>query len=155
MTEGRDTDDQWRLSDERWRQISGLLPPEPTHARGGRPRQPARLMMEGTLFVLVTGCTWKSLPPRFGAPSTVYDHFQGWRDAGAFRRMTEHGLLPPELHAEVERRSRRTGEPRRSDAATLKGEDVETDSPTLSLLVAPDRGVDEMWISACTFGSVE
>lgn len=149
MVEQRRDHDPWRITDELWAQIFPLLPPEPSHARGGRPRQPARLMMEGTLYVLVTGCKWKALPPRFGAPSTVYGHFHAWREAGVFRRMMEQGLLSAESYAELERRARRAAA-RHDDGARQEenghpaARSTEPPADPASAPPAPVRGAGEM-----------
>ena len=49
--------------------------------------------MNGIFYFLYTGCQWKALPACYGAPSTVHDRFQEWRDAGLFERMWQAGLL--------------------------------------------------------------
>lgn len=36
------------------------------------------------VYVLRTGIQWKALPRCLGAPSTVHDRFQEWREAGVF-----------------------------------------------------------------------
>ena len=143
MTEGRSDDAQWRITDEMWQRIADLLPPEPSHARGGRPRQSARLMMEGALHILATGSKWKSLPPRFGAASTVYGRFHSWRQAGLFHRMAEQGLLPSEWQAELGRRARRVSRRRRAGAGGPARQDVEPAGQASSSPVAPDHEINE------------
>jgi transposase len=100
-------DEQWRISDEQWNDISPLLPPEPPRKKGGRPRMPARRMMEAIFYVVETGCKWKSLPRQFGAPSTVYGHFQFWRDLGVFQQLADAHLLPRAWQAALSRQRRR------------------------------------------------
>src|SRR5436190_18542410 len=90
-------DDGFRVSDELWARIEPLLPPEPSHARGGRPRLPARQAMDGVYFLLRTGAQWKALPRCFGAPSTVHDRFQEWRAAGVFGKLWRAGLVEYDL----------------------------------------------------------
>ncbi len=53
------------LTDERWERVRPLLPPPkpPT----GRPAVDHRLIVEGILWIVRTGSSWRSLPPRFGA----------------------------------------------------------------------------------------
>jgi transposase len=143
MGAGRSLDVEWRITDELWQRITALLPPEPSHARGGRPRQPARLMMEGALYVLATGSKWKSLPPKFGAASTVYGHVHRWHEAGVFRLMVERGLLPPEWYAEFERRARRVGERRRASFDGPADQDSESHDHRPTPPAPRDRGTDE------------
>jgi len=49
--------------------------------------------MEAICYVLLTGCTWKRLPSRFGPSSTVYGHFQTWRRNGVIRSLVVRGLI--------------------------------------------------------------
>ncbi len=49
--------------------------------------------MTAIFYVLRTGCQWKALPRSLGAPSTVHDRFQEWREAGVFEKMWKEGLL--------------------------------------------------------------
>lgn len=86
-------DGDWRIPDALWERTEPLLPPEPSHPKGGRPFAPARACMDGICYVLRTGCQWKALPRCFGAPSTVHLRFQRWRDAGVFERLWREGLL--------------------------------------------------------------
>jgi len=46
-----------------WEVIRPLLPPR---AGVGRPRIDDRLIINGILYVLVTGCRWMDLPARYG-----------------------------------------------------------------------------------------
>jgi len=50
-------------------------------------------MMNAIFYLLRTGCQWKALPRSLGAPSTVHDRFQEWREAGVFEQMWKEGLL--------------------------------------------------------------
>ena len=55
--------------------------------------QPARLVFEGIVFVLRTGCQWKALPPqRFGRASAVDQRFLEWEQAGFFNALWRAGL---------------------------------------------------------------
>jgi len=74
-----------QLTDEQW----FLVKPDisSSKARTGRPRRDPRLMLDGILWVLVTGAPWRDLPERFGPWQTVYDHFRNWRKSGVFKRI--------------------------------------------------------------------
>jgi putative transposase len=50
-------------------------------------------MMTAIFYILRTGCQWKALPRSLGAPSTVHDRFQEWREAGLFEKMWKAGLM--------------------------------------------------------------
>jgi putative transposase len=49
--------------------------------------------IERYFYVILTSCQWKALPRCYGAPSTVHDRFQEWREDGLFERMWQAGLL--------------------------------------------------------------
>ena len=90
--EGRVVGDEMRMSDALWERIEPLLPLEVTGPKGGRPwRSPPRLY-DGILYVLGTGCQWKSMPRTYGAPSAVYDRYQRWVKDGVFERLWKQGL---------------------------------------------------------------
>lgn len=54
------------VPDELWEILAPLLPPAPSHAKGGRPRVPDRAALAGILFVPRTGCPWSYLPSERG-----------------------------------------------------------------------------------------
>ena len=83
----------YRISDELWKQIEPLLPPEPSVPKSDGPRMDNRKAMEAMFYVLHTGCKWKELPLDLGAGNTVYKLFQEWRRTGVFDRMWQIGIL--------------------------------------------------------------
>ncbi len=52
--------------------------------------------------IKVTGCQWKMLPRSLGAPSTVHDRFQEWREAGLFEAMWKAGLMEYDMKKGIE-----------------------------------------------------
>jgi len=83
----------YEISDEFWNKIKPLLPSPKPKKKAGRPREDDRKIMNGIFYLLRTGCQWKALPECYGAPSTVHDRFQEWREDGLFERMWQAGLL--------------------------------------------------------------
>jgi putative transposase len=81
------------IPDAFWEQMVRVLPPPAPKTKEGRPRMADRHAMTAILSVLRTGCQWKALPRRLGAPSTVHDRFQAWRAARVFERLWQDGLL--------------------------------------------------------------
>ena len=75
------------LTDKQWDAVEKLVPR--STARTGRPGRDPRLMLEGMLWILVTGAPWRDLPERFGPWQSVYHHFRAWRRAGVFARIIE------------------------------------------------------------------
>ena len=81
------------LTDEHWEQLRPLLPPQkpPT----GRPAVDHRLVVEGMLWVVRTGSSWRELPERFGPWSTVSSRYQRWCKEGIWTCILQI-LLPSE-----------------------------------------------------------
>ena len=58
------------INDVLWESIEPYLPPQKPLT--GRPRADMRKLMNGILYVVMTGCTWKDVPYRYGSKSTVH-----------------------------------------------------------------------------------
>jgi putative transposase of IS4/5 family DUF4096/integrase-like protein len=65
------------LTDQQWERLQPLLPPQkpPT----GRPAADHRRILNGILWLLLTGAPWRDLPERYGAWQTVASRFYRWR----------------------------------------------------------------------------
>jgi putative transposase len=73
------------LTDEQWIVLEPLLPPPKA---GGRPRSvDLREVANGLLYVLHTGCPWRSIPHDLPPWSTVWTYFRKWRDDGTLDRL--------------------------------------------------------------------
>jgi hypothetical protein len=81
------------LSDAQWEQLRPLLPPQKPQT--GRPAVDHRLIVEGMLWVVRTGSSWRELPERFGPWSTVSSRYQRWCKEGLWQRILQV-LLPHE-----------------------------------------------------------
>jgi hypothetical protein len=79
------------LTDEHWEQVRPLLPPQKPQT--GRPATDHRLVVEGILWVVRTGSSWRELPERFGPWSTVSSRYQRWLKEGLWARILQI-LLP-------------------------------------------------------------
>lgn len=77
------------LSDAEWALVAPILP---APAAAGRPRRwPMRLIFDGILYVLRTGCAWRHLPHDFPPWGTVHRWFLRLSQAGVFERLA-HAL---------------------------------------------------------------
>ena len=83
---------RYQIPDALWGRMKPLLPPPKPKKKRGRPRMDDRRAMNAIYYVLRTGIQWKALPRSLGAPSTVHDRFQEWREAGFFERLWKAGL---------------------------------------------------------------
>jgi len=70
------------MSDDFWRQVEPLLEPFERRKSGGRTPLDFRVILNGILYLLKTGCQWDCLPTCYGAKSTLHEHFQAWAHAG-------------------------------------------------------------------------
>ena len=75
------------LTDEQWRLVEHHFP---VAKDTGRPPRDPRQMLDGILWILMTGAPWRDLPEEdFGPWQTVYDHFAKWRAEGKLLTVVE------------------------------------------------------------------
>jgi transposase len=68
-----------QLTDEQWSVVEPLIPrPKQRKDRKGRPRVPARGVLDGVLWILWTGAPWKALPSEYPPYQTVHRRMQEW-----------------------------------------------------------------------------
>ena len=73
------------LTDGQWQMIEGLLPPVKF---GGRPRTTnLREVINGILYLLRTGCSWRMLPHDFPPWPTVHDYYRCFRCDGTWNKI--------------------------------------------------------------------
>jgi transposase len=88
----------WEIDDELWARVERLLPVHRPGTRGPVPLDD-RKCLQGILFVLYTGISWRHLPGElgFGSGVTCWRRFRRWWEAGVWRGL--HQMLLAELHA--------------------------------------------------------
>jgi len=73
------------LTDDEWTTIEPLIP---LARHGGRPREIVmREVVNGIMYVLSTGCQWRSLPKDLPARSTVNGYFTDWKHDGTLKQL--------------------------------------------------------------------
>jgi transposase len=82
----------WKIPDALWALLQPEVPAEEFEPSGGRPWTPPRLIVDGVLFVLRTGCQWKAVPAEYGSGSTLHRRFQHWVELGVWERMWQRLL---------------------------------------------------------------
>ena len=103
------------LTDEQWALLEPLLP---AAKPGGRPRSvDLREVVNGLVYVLRTGCPWRSLPHDVPPWGPVWSYFRRWRDDGTLDRLHD------ELRAQTRRADGRNPQP---SAACLDSQSVKT-----------------------------
>lgn len=77
------------VPDELWELFERVVPPKPTRPQGGgRRRYDDRQVLAAIVFVATSGCTWRQLPPVFGASwQTVYRRFAEWSRARVWAKL--------------------------------------------------------------------
>ena len=77
----------WRVSDALWQKVQPIIPPPPPKKKAGRPRVDDRVVLDGIIYVLRTGCQWKQVPKEFSSGSTCHLRFSQWVQEGVFVQM--------------------------------------------------------------------
>ena len=77
------------VTDELWKIIEPLLPPEAPKPQGGRPRVEDRAALSGIIFVLKSGIPWEMLPQEMGCGSgvTCWRRLREWQEAGLWEQL--------------------------------------------------------------------
>lgn len=77
--------DRTLLTDAQWARLAPLLPGQ-AHTRGVTAAN-TRLFIEAVLWRLRCGVSWRDLPERFGAWSTVFARFSRWKKSGVWAKV--------------------------------------------------------------------
>ena len=80
------------LTEDQWALIAALVVDRPRIKRRkvdgrGRPRVPARPILNGILWILRTGAPWHDLPDRYPSYQTCHRRFQQWSRDGTFEQV--------------------------------------------------------------------
>lgn len=65
------------LTDAQFAAIAPLLP-----TIGRPPKYTHRQVLDAIFYMLSSGCSWRQLPPEYGAWHTIYTRFKRWSEAG-------------------------------------------------------------------------
>jgi len=84
------------LTDAEWQWIRDVIPGE---TGGGRHRDTdMRQVVNGILYLLRSGCSWRMLPKDFPPYTTVYEYYSRWRKDGTVIRL--HDALRRQVRVE-------------------------------------------------------
>lgn len=73
------------INDKMWNILEPLIPDEKP---GGRPRDTdIREVVNGIVYVLETGCSWRKMPVDMLPWQTVYDYYHKWRKNGIWDKI--------------------------------------------------------------------
>ena len=114
------------LTDAQWELLKPLIPPlSPDAAYWIHER---REIVNGILYVLRSGCPWRSLPRDLPAWGTVYSYFRKWQREGVWDRVLEA------LRMQMRTKEGRDAEP---SAAVIDSQSIKT-----SAVRGPEKGYD-------------
>jgi putative transposase len=103
------------MSDAQWNIIRPLIP---RAKPGGRPREAEmREIINGILYVVRGGGSWRMLPQEYGPWQTVYGYFRVFRHAGVWQQM--HDALREKVR-------RKAGKKPTPSAAIIDSQSVKT-----------------------------
>lgn len=114
------------LTDSQWNHIKEFF--EKKNQRGRPQEIDLRKIVNGILYLLVTGCQWRYLPKEYAGWQSVYYHFRKWETDGTWARIHHW------LRAEVRRKADKHKHP---TAGSLDSQSVKTTS-----VVDAERGFD-------------
>jgi len=73
------------LTDKQWDRIESFIPPPKP---GGRPRNvDMREMINGIMYLLRSGCSWRMLPESFPPWGTVHFYYREYRRNGVWQKI--------------------------------------------------------------------
>jgi putative transposase len=103
------------MSEAQWKIIAPLIPPAKP---GGRPREAEmREIVNGILYMVRGGCSWRMLPQEYGPWQTVYGYFRTFRRAGVWQQI--HDALREKVR-------RKAGKKPTPGAAIIDSQSVKT-----------------------------
>lgn len=115
----RDPGDEVRypcgLTDSEWEQVQDLF--DPAGRTGRPPKYSRRQILDGCIYVLRSGCSWRMLPKDFPHWTIVYRTFRRWQSRDLFEQMYDR------LRRLWRSRERRNPDP---TAAILDSQSVKT-----------------------------
>ena len=72
------------LNNKQWNMIE---PHIPKHAHTGRPRSDDRMVLNGIIYVLISGCRWSEMPKIYGDDSTANLILHKWQQKGIWKKI--------------------------------------------------------------------
>lgn len=66
-------------------QFQAIVPYLPSRTKP--PKYSARQVLNGILFVMSSGCSWRQLPKEYGHWHTIYMRFKRWSESGVFGKI--------------------------------------------------------------------
>lgn len=84
---------RYELSDEQWDKIKTYF-----ERKKGRPYKNLRNTLNGMVWILRSGASWRDLPSRYGDWNAVYKNFSKWQEQGLFDTIFKDLISDCDLH---------------------------------------------------------
>ncbi len=92
------------MSENGWKKLKPYLPEAKSDKqKGGRQPVPLKEVINGILYVVKTGCSWRSMPHDLPHYSTVYGYFNRWSRSGLWQEI--HSFLVKKVRQQMGRKS--------------------------------------------------
>ena len=72
------------LNNKQWNMVEPHLP-KPAHT--GRSRSDDRMVLNGIIYVLISGCRWSEMPKIYGDDSTANLRLRKWQEIGVWKKI--------------------------------------------------------------------
>jgi len=124
------------LTDQQWSMIETLIPRADP---GGRPRSvEMREVVNGILYLLQTGCSWRHLPHEFPPWGTTHYYYRRFRLDGTWERVHDR------LREQVRRKAGKKPTP---SAGIVDSQSIKTDGPRKNVVTGTTRGRKPLAVS--------
>lgn len=91
------------LTNQQWALVEPLFEDKERVQNGrGRPRVPARDILDGILWILRTGAPWKDLPSRYPPYQTCHRRYQEWIEGGVVDQVLEQLIQDLEERGKID-----------------------------------------------------
>lgn len=113
------------LSKKSWLPLQQLLPkPKKQEGKSGRTPSDLRLVINGILYVLRSGCSWRMLPNDFPAWQTVYGYFNSWSKSNLWEKI--NAILVRQVRKSSKKPKGKKFRKKRPSAASIDSQSVKT-----------------------------
>lgn len=90
------------MSENGWKKLKPYLPELKSNSqKGGRTPVSVKEVINGILYVVKTGCSWRSMPHDLPNWSTVYGYFNNWSKCGLWQEI--HTFLVKKVRKKMKR----------------------------------------------------
>ena len=72
------------LNNKQWNMIKQHIPKP---SKTGRPRSNDRMIINGIIYVLISGCRWSEMPKIYGDDSTANLRLHKWQQKGIWKKI--------------------------------------------------------------------